>query len=125
MSSRSTKKFKNGIVYKGDLVKDKRHGKGQQEWPDGRMYDGDFAEDMISGFLFSIARNTAKLRNCCLTNVFENQLKSERFTRMLAPSRTRFLTMSGKIISKQIVTPILPRTVLNGAFYSPSPNPCP
>lgn len=46
----SIKKLKNGILYKGDMVKEKREGKGHQEWPDGRTYDGDFSDDLLNGF---------------------------------------------------------------------------
>jgi hypothetical protein len=44
-----TKKFKNGVLFKGEIVKEKRHGKGEQVWPDGRTYDGDWNNDTMHG----------------------------------------------------------------------------
>eukprot|EP01080_Neovahlkampfia_damariscottae_P005949 gene5949-9778_t len=44
-----TKKYKNGVIFKGEITKDKRHGKGEQVWPDGRTYDGDWKDDTMHG----------------------------------------------------------------------------
>ena len=44
-----TKKYKNGVIFKGEVNKDKRHGKGEQVWPDGRTYDGDWKDDTMHG----------------------------------------------------------------------------
>ena len=35
--------YKDGKVYKGDYVNDKKEGHGVCEWPDGRSYDGSWS----------------------------------------------------------------------------------
>jgi len=35
-------KFNSGIIYHGEIVNNKRNGKGTQTWPDGAIYVGDW-----------------------------------------------------------------------------------
>lgn len=42
-------KYKSGGRYKGDLVNNKKNGKGEMYWPDGSAYHGDFVNDLRSG----------------------------------------------------------------------------
>ena len=32
-----------GVLYEGDWVDDKQHGHGKETWPDGAVYEGQFA----------------------------------------------------------------------------------
>ena len=41
--------YKSGGRYKGDLVDNKKSGKGSMYWPDGSVYHGDFVNDLRSG----------------------------------------------------------------------------
>ena len=38
-----------GMVYDGDWVADKRHGKGIWKWTDGDIYEGEFKDDIMHG----------------------------------------------------------------------------
>lgn len=40
---------KEKAVYKGDVVNDKREGRGVQVWKDGTVYMGDWKNDRING----------------------------------------------------------------------------
>ena len=40
----------NGDKYQGGMLRGKKHGKGRYEWADGKMYEGNWVEDMIQGW---------------------------------------------------------------------------
>lgn len=42
--------FSNGDVYIGELINDKRHGKGVYKWKNGSSYEGDFVDDKANGY---------------------------------------------------------------------------
>eukprot|EP00448_Togula_jolla_P007019 CAMPEP_0170613534 /NCGR_PEP_ID=MMETSP0224-20130122/24326_1 /TAXON_ID=285029 /ORGANISM="Togula jolla, Strain CCCM 725" /LENGTH=242 /DNA_ID=CAMNT_0010939147 /DNA_START=35 /DNA_END=760 /DNA_ORIENTATION=- len=48
--SRAPVELQEGSSYEGQWRGRARHGHGLQLWPDGRRYEGDFAEDRQSGF---------------------------------------------------------------------------
>lgn len=41
--------YKSGGRYKGDMVDNRKCGKGSMYWPDGSVYHGDFVNDQRSG----------------------------------------------------------------------------
>jgi len=40
MNGKGTYTWRDGRVYEGDYVMDKKHGHGKYRWADGRIYDG-------------------------------------------------------------------------------------
>ena len=40
----------DGSVYEGGLTDYKKHGVGWESWPDGRKYQGNYADDFMSGY---------------------------------------------------------------------------
>ena len=39
----------DGVAYEGDWINDKRHGRGTQRWPNGNIYEGEFVKDNREG----------------------------------------------------------------------------
>ncbi len=44
-----TVEYKDGSIYVGQILDGKRHGFGQQDWPDGAQYIGHWDNDMTNG----------------------------------------------------------------------------
>ncbi len=43
-------KFRNGAIYDGDIVNNKREGRGTQVWPDQSKYEGDWKDNKVWGY---------------------------------------------------------------------------
>lgn len=43
-------KISEGAIYKGEFKGNLRHGNGIQTWKDGRKFDGQFEDDMRTGY---------------------------------------------------------------------------
>lgn len=41
--------YGNGDFYKGEWLKDKKHGKGFYKWENGNTYKGDWRNDKMNG----------------------------------------------------------------------------
>lgn len=50
MSGKGKLVTSNHIEYEGDFVNGKKHGVGTEKFPDGRVYEGEFFEDLKEGF---------------------------------------------------------------------------
>lgn len=44
------KKYKDGSIYTGDFLGDKRHGNGKLIFPDGGIYEGEWLDDHPHGY---------------------------------------------------------------------------
>lgn len=42
-------KYPDGRIYQGEFLNDMKHGKGVYTWPNGKIYDGEWKEDMYHG----------------------------------------------------------------------------
>jgi hypothetical protein len=49
MNGRGTFKWPDGRVYKGDYVNDMKQGEGEMKWADGRKYVGSWADGRQHG----------------------------------------------------------------------------
>lgn len=49
MEGKGVCNFPDGRVYVGEWVRSRMHGKGQMTWPDGRVYTGEYIDACMTG----------------------------------------------------------------------------